>query len=142
MRRTLTLHPLWLDDELGLREAVLRISGPGAMVAFAAEAGVQRVPPTERAGRRHTSTVAVTLLQEIRPEEAGLRARDLRIEPLRASGPGGQHRNKTETAIQIVHVPTGLMAVPAGERSQWQNRQQALAILPTRLRERGGGPPP
>ena len=120
----------------GIREIVLRVTGADVLKNFQPEAGVhrvQRVPETERAGRRQTSTVAVSVLGE--PEEPWrvLAEGEVRIETFRGHGPGGQHRNKTETAIRATHLPSGLTATICSERSQHQNKQRALAVLAGRL---------
>jgi peptide chain release factor 1 len=114
------------------------VSGPHARAAFAHEAGGhrwQRVPPTERRGRVHSSTVTVAVLDEPTPHELTLDPRELRVETVRGSGPGGQHKNKTESAVRITHVPTGVQAY-ADSRSQHQNKVLALALLRARLLER------
>lgn len=117
--------------------AALRVAGAGARAAFDREAGGhrwQRIPPTEKRGRVHSSTVTVAVLREPEPHELVLDARDLRIETVRGSGPGGQHKNKTESAVRVTHLPTGTMAY-ADSRSQHQNKQLALAVLRARLLE-------
>jgi peptide chain release factor 1 len=118
--------------------AVLCVEGRGALDAFRDEAGGhrwQRVPPTEKRGRVQTSTITVAVLPEPSPTEVKLDARDLSISFCRGSGAGGQKRNKTETAVQITHLPTGLQVRCETERSQHQNRATAIALLRARLFE-------
>jgi peptide chain release factor 1 len=124
------------DDGAGqIRSAVVRISGQG-IAALEAEIGthrVTRIPTNERNGRRHTSAVTVAVLPIPDQLETVLAAAEVRIEAFRATGPGGQHRNKTETAIRAIHLPTGLMAVIANERSRESNRRLALEVLTARV---------
>jgi len=91
------------------------------------------VPPNERNGRVQTSTITVAVVREPEPQEFVIHERDLEISACRGSGKGGQARNKTSSAIQIKHIPTGITAVSDGERSQHQNRALALAVLRARL---------
>jgi peptide chain release factor 1 len=117
---------------------LLRAEGPGAWDALRHEGGGhrwQRVPPTERRGRVHTSTVTVAVLRE--PEEAEVRIRegDLEWATCRASGSGGQKVNKTDSAVQLTHRPSGIQIRVETERSQKQNRRMALCILRARLLE-------
>ncbi len=117
-----------------------RVTGAGARAAFEREAGGhrwQRVPPTEKRGRVHSSTVTVAVLREPEERELVLDPRELRLETRRGSGPGGQHKNKTESAVRVTHVPTGIAAY-ADSRSQHQNRVLALSVLRARLLERRG----
>jgi peptide chain release factor 1 len=115
---------------------VVRVTGQGAEAAFREEAGGhrwQRVPPNDKRGRVQTSTITVAVLPE--PERAQMRIApaDLEWTTCRGSGAGGQHRNKTESAVKLIHKPTGLFVRCESERSQHQNRATALALLRARL---------
>lgn len=117
---------------------MLRIVGSEAYKRFRAEAGGhrwQRVPPTERRGRMQSSTVTVAVFPERSQREFQLDERDLVLTTCRGSGPGGQHRNKTESAVQVKHKPTGLIVRCESERSQAQNKESALRLLASRLAE-------
>lgn len=116
--------------------ATLRVTGRGAERVFANEGGghrVQRVPPNEKRGRVHTSTITVAVMREPQAHELRLDERDLEWSTCRGSGAGGQHRNVTDSAVQLKHVPSGLMVRCESERSQTQNKQTALSILRARL---------
>jgi peptide chain release factor 1 len=113
-------------------------SGKRAAEVFANEAGGhrwQRVPPTEKRGRVHTSTITVAVMSVPEATDFRLNERDLDIHTTRGSGPGGQHRNKTETEVEITHRPTGLKVRCGAERSQHRNKQLAMEILAARLAE-------
>lgn len=117
---------------------VLRISGRGVAALFAGEAGGhrwQRVPPTERRGRVHTSTVTVAVLPEPAAHEVCLREADLEWHTMRASGSGGQHLQKTDSAVRLRHKPTGIEVRCETERSQSANRETALRVLRARIAE-------
>jgi peptide chain release factor 1 len=126
------------SDLGGIKDAVLDITGQGVFAKLKFESGVhrvQRVPVTEASGRIHTSAATVAVLPEAEDVDVNIDEKDLRIDVFRAQGAGGQHVNKTESAVRITHIPTGIAVAQQTEKSQHKNKAAAMKLLKAKLYE-------
>jgi len=131
--KVMSTHPTSIN---GFKEVVFELEGPNILSIMKHEAGVhrvQRIPQTEKRGRIHTSTVTVVVLRKATAHQVNLKRSDVEIESYKASGPGGQYTNKTETAIRVTHKSTGITATCQSEKSQGKNKANAIHILQARI---------
>lgn len=136
MKWHLTVLACHTTDLGGFKEISFEIKGKNAKEYLKNESGVhrvQRIPETEKMGRIHTSTISIAVLEKPKSTETELNQKDLRIDVYRASGPGGQYVNRRDSAVRIIHIPTGIMVASQSARTQISNRENALSILKARL---------
>lgn len=134
-QKTLDSH---LTELGGIKQITFEMKGEDVFAKMKYEAGVhrvQRIPETEKSGRIHTSTATVAVLPKPKTTSVNIKMDQIKIDYYRASGPGGQNVNKRDTAVRITHIPTGLVITSQAERSQLQNKENALAILSAKLLE-------